>query len=80
MYQTTSTTLYILHAYQCRIRVLLPCEDPGELVAQLEDLHARVDDGVGLVVGLQHPVVAEAVGVPGGAAALLRGRITFCPT
>ena len=55
-------------------RILLPGEDPAELVAQLEDLNAGVDDGVGLVVRLQHPVVAEAI-LPGRAAALLRIRI-----
>merc|ERR1712203_464486 len=42
-------------------RIWLPRQDPGELVSEREDLHAGVDDGVGLVVRLQHPVVAETL-------------------
>ena len=67
-----------MQTHQFLGRIWIPGEDPAELVAQLEDLYAGVDDGVGLVVRLQHPVVAEAL-LAGGAAALLRiwddGRI-----
>ena len=60
-----------MQTHQFLGRIWIPGEDPAELVAQLEDLDAGVDDGVGLVVRLQHPVVAEAL-LAAGAAALLR--------
>ena len=51
--------------------IWLPREDPRELVAEGEDLDAGVDDGVGLVVRLQDPVVAEAL-LAGRTATLLQ--------
>ena len=57
-------------SYQFLRCIWLPRQDPCELVAEGEDLYAGVDDCVGLVVRLEHPVVAEAL-LAGRAAAVL---------
>ena len=64
----------IFDAYYFRGRIGFPGQDPGELVPQREELRAGVHDGVGLVVGLEDPVVAEAVRPRIGAAVDGAGR------
>ena len=49
-------------AYHFRSRVGIPSQDPSGLLPQAQNLHAIVDHGVGLVVGVEDPVGALAVG------------------